>query len=130
MDQMRVDFENILKSYGHDILLQRRIQDSDLDEPEYQPTLERHTVRHMLPATRALPAVTQERITGLVHTSERVYYFKHDAYPYSGDRIYEYDEAATRVVRETWTIDEVTPMRGHGGKIVYWIAGVTQERPN
>lgn len=131
MDQMERDFDYIMKTYGHDILLQKRIQTITCDNrAEYQEKLERHTVRHTVPATRGLPTLLQDKMEGLVATSERIYYFRKGAYPYTGDRIYEYDDAERRVGQSTWIIDEVLPMRGTGGQIIYWMAGVTQERPN
>lgn len=131
MDQMIQDFDHIIKSYGHDILLQKRVQGSSLtNKAEYNPKLERHTVRHMVPATRGLPTLLQDKMEGLVASSERIYFFRRDAYPYTGDRIYEYDDSEKRVGQSTWIVDEVLPMRGAGGKIIFWMAGVTQERPN
>ena len=131
MDQMIIDFENILRNYGHDILLQKRIQTVTCgNEVSYEPNLERHTVRHTVPATRGLPTLLQDKMEGVVATSERIYYFRKGAFPYTGDRIYEFDEAESRVGKSTWIVDEVLPMRGSGGQIIYWMAGVTQERPN
>jgi hypothetical protein len=130
MNQMIQDFDMIIQQYGHDILLQKRVQDQDLDCVQFESKMERHTVRHMLPATRGLPTFMQEKMEGIVSTSERLYFFRKGAYPYSGDRIYEYDDAETRVGQSTWIIDEAVPMRGTGGHVVYWIVGATQERPN
>lgn len=131
MDQMIQDFDHIIKDYGHDILLQKRKQNSTLtNEAEYETNLQRHTVRHMVPATRGLPTLMQDKMEGLVATSERIYFFRKGAYPYSGDRIYEYDDAERRVGQSTWIIDEALPMRGAGGQVIFWITGVTQERPN
>lgn len=131
MDKMERDFDYILQNYGHDILLQKRVQTIYSDNiAEYQSNLERHTVRHTVPATRGLPTLLQDKMEGLVASSERIYYFRHNAYPYTGDRIYEYDDAETRVGKSTWIIDEVLAMRGMGGKVIYWMAGVTQERPS
>lgn len=131
MDQMIQDFDHIIKAYGHDILLQKRIQNStETNKAEYQTKFERHTVRHMVPATRGLPTLLQDKMEGLVASSERIYFFRKNAYPYTGDRIYEYDDAEKRIGQSVWVIDESLPMRGAGGQVIYWLVGATQERPS
>lgn len=132
ISSMRDEFDRVLKFYGHDILLQKRIQDTDLDSAEFDNILERHTVRHMLPATRALPATRQEKKEGVLSTSERIYYFRYSADPFEGDRIYEYDISTVRTEdkRITFIIDQALPMRGEGGTIVYWMVGATRETTN
>lgn len=98
----------------------------------------------MYPATRGLPGISQDRAEGIVHTVDMIYYFLPDAKPREGDRIYEEDDRFTSPPNErprrnhigtkggqtTWIIDYALPMRGVGGRIVFWAAGVTRETPN
>lgn len=123
----------ILGNWGHDILLQRR----DPSGKDWTHTLERHTVRHMYPATRGLPTTMQERPEGIVHTVDMIYYFRPDARPREGDRIYELDERYndrndmnTRPGQTTWLIDYALAMRGRRGAVVFYTCGVTRENPN
>lgn len=126
----------ILQQWGHDVFLQRRTPDGR----DWQNQLERHTVRHMYPSTRGLPTVMQERPEGLVHTVDMIYYFRHDAKPREGDRIYEMDDRfdgrgkcepnLDGIGQTTWLIDYALPMRGRNGSIVYYTCGVTREGPN
>jgi hypothetical protein len=65
----------------------------------------------------------QEKTQGLTVSSEVIYYLQDFVNPKSGDRIYE--ELPTG--NEIFKIDFAAPIRGRGGKIVYWIAGATKE---
>jgi hypothetical protein len=128
----RADFEVILKAYGHNILLQRAyIGDGSAATPSttYRRQLERHTVRYNVGRSRTLTRDEEELIAGIITNSERVYYFKWDAIPCEMDRIYEQDPSSPRGFY-TFTINQVVPMRGLGGQIIYWVAGVKRERPN
>lgn len=128
MANMRSEFESILRQYGHDIFLQRRTQNTS-GLPTYSDTLERHTVRFSVTATRTIPKTQAEQMEGITNTSERIYYFKNDANPYEGDRIYESD-LRNEENKTVWVIDQAIPMRGLGGNIVYWYAGATRIKPN
>lgn len=127
----------ILKNWGHDILLQRRTPSGR----EWTPYLERHTVRHMYPATRGLPTTMQEKPEGRVVTVDMIYYFHAEAKPREGDRIYELDERfdgrdkltlgeINGYGQTTWLIDYALSMRGRNGNIVYYTTGVTREESN
>lgn len=124
----------ILRNWGHDVLLQRRTPDGK----DWMKNLERHTVRHMYPSTRGLPQVMQERPEGLVHTVDMIYYFRADAKPREGDRIYESDERynghncmnCDPPGQTTWLIDYALAMRGKRGEVVFYACGVTREEPN
>ncbi len=128
MSYMHADFEAILRRYGHDIMLQRRVSQNVDGEPTYSNTLEIHTVRHMA-NTRSLPNAQQEMIEGILNTSERIYFLKANAFPYEGDRIYEQDPRADDK-QSVWVIDQALPMRGENGEIVFYTCGVTRIRPN
>lgn len=141
MVDLRRTFNGLLRNWGHDVLLQRRLPDVYNDphpKPLFATKLERHTVRHMYPTNRALADVQAEHMEGLVITVDMVYYFKWDVSPEEGDRIYEIDDrvpkgdsfrTVTNTVRELYTIDYALPMRGKGGSIIYWACGATRSDP-
>lgn len=127
-NSMKAQFESILKKYGHDIFLQRRSQTTG-SEVTYSDTLEIHTVRYSISSSRSIMNKGQEMIEGLLSTSERVYFFKIEANPYDGDRIYEQDpRSATH--QSVWSIDTVVPLHGINGDPVYYMAAATRIQPN
>lgn len=127
-NNMKNQFEAILKKYGHDVFLQRRSQTTGA-QVSYSDKLEVHTVRYTISSARSIMNKGQELIEGLLSTSERVYFFKVEAKPYDGDRIYEQDErSATK--QSVWSIDTVVLMRGINGEPVYYIAAATRIQPN
>jgi len=129
MADLRKKFQTILRKYGHDVYLQRRISPYESENVEYADSLEKHTTRHMYASNKGLPATAQENIEGITHDSELIYYFKHDAIPREGDRIYEnlsgYPDNLV-----TWLIDFVVPMRFKTGRIEYWAVGASREEPS
>lgn len=128
---MRSDFEQILKEYGHDVYLQRKKPNEDelLEKDEYFDNLEKHTARFSVGVHRNLPRAQAEQMEGLVNTTDRTYYFKHDVNPYEGDRIYDYLDRAPRDM-EVWSVSASVGMRGANGQIIFWVAGVTRIHPN
>jgi hypothetical protein len=69
MSDLRRDFENTLRKYGHNILLQRRINEYTDDDPTFASQLERHTTRHMHPGSRQLTGIAKSRMREL-HTPQ------------------------------------------------------------
>lgn len=129
MANLRKSFETILRKYGHDVYLQRRISPYQNKLVEYLDSLERHTTRHVYPSNKGLPAVAAENIEGVTHDSELIYYFKYDSSPREGDRIYEnLEDYPGDLV--TWIIDFVVPMRLQSGRIEYWAVGASREEPS
>lgn len=129
----RQSFDGIMRHWGHDIFLQRKNPSGN----GFQDRLEKHTVRHMYPANRGLPQIVDEEMEGLVYNADMIYWFRTDASPREGDRIYErdnrYEGHANRAARSgqtTWLIDFALPMRGRGGRVEFWTVGVTREEPN
>jgi hypothetical protein len=114
-------FRNTLREWGHDILLQRRLNDDML----YSSKMERITVRSYNAQLTGQTNSLMENIEGLNVNSEMIYYFEASANPKSGDRIYE--EYPTGV--QIYLIDQATPVKGRLGKIVYWVVGATRESP-
>lgn len=128
MANLRKSFDGMMRRYGHNILLQRRTNAYTADNATYKNELERHTVRTMIPSRR-LSNIAEEMPEGIAHDSEAVYYFRWDANPCEGDRIYENIEMYPNQI-ETFLIDKAIPMRGRGGRIEYWSVGASQETPN
>jgi hypothetical protein len=117
-------FKKILREYGHDILLQRRISDNFL----YSQTFERITTRHFFPSAEALAQAQREDNEGVNTNVDLIFYFESEVNPKQGDRIYE--ESPSNINSPNlYLIDFAAPVRGRFGKIVYWIAGATRERP-
>jgi len=111
---------NILKQWGHNVLVQRLIDNQHM---QYESKLQRYTTRSYYPGSSGFANAMQEKTQGITISSEVIYYFQDFVNPKSGDRIYE--ELPTG--NEIFKIDFAAPVRGRGGKIVYWIAGATRE---
>lgn len=125
---MRDSFEGILKEYGHNVYLQRLIRNPDGTDT-YSNVLEKHTTRFSIGIHRALTQARDEAIEGVINTGDRSYYFMHDVKPFEGDRIYDYLDR-TEGDQEVWLINSAVGLRGDGGQIIHWVAGVTRIRPN
>lgn len=118
MDIRRV-FEGILKKWGHDVLLQRRINTDNSLEKEFSTRLERHTTRNRLPG---VVGIEEENLEGEFANADLIYYFKWNVNPREGDRIYEnYERGLNDVV--LFEVTYAHPMRGRGGNINYWAVG-------
>lgn len=139
---LRLVFDDILREWGHDILLERVLNPhEDNKAPRYvgedgKRKLEIHTTRHVYPGSRALGSIQQEEMEGLLHAYEIIYYFRHMVDPMAGDRIYENlssDKLFGNLDRyddfNKFTIEAAIPMRGKDGRIVFWVAGATRETP-
>lgn len=124
IDAKRI-FEKILREWGHDIFLQRRLSDDFV----YNDVLERHTTRSVLARSFALANAKEEVPEGVITNSELVYYFKKEVNPKPGDRIYEesYNSLDDAVI---YVIDNSYGVRGKRGEINYWIVGATKEIPS
>lgn len=117
-------FKRILREYGHDILYQRRISDDFL----YSDNFERITTRSRIARMGELTHAQDEAFEGVVTSVDLLYYFEENVMPKQGDRIYE-EMPANVNDPNIFLIDFALPIRGRLGKIVYWIAGATRERP-
>lgn len=124
MIDAKKSFKNILKKYGHDVLLQRRISDSF----EYSQELERYTTRHYYPRIGSSMFAQEENLEGFSSNVDLVYFFEEQVYPKNGDRIYEeFGNVISNA--QIYLIDTVIPIRGRLGKVVYWAVGVSRENP-
>lgn len=129
MDLRRV-VDSILSHWGHDVFLQRRIVKKGTgpfnlrENAGFSQTLEKVTSRHRnAGSSGGLTKAVEENIEGKVDNVDIVHYFQWKINPCRGDRIYEYNPNG----RQTYIIDWAMPMRGRGGRIVYWITGSTLE---
>lgn len=132
---LRATFKGILGDWGHNVLLQHRT----LDGESFQRKLELHTVRYTYPQKSGISRIAEYQPEGRVHTVDILYYFRHDASPVEGDRIYEYDgrypeldshgNPIQHTGHSTWLVDYALPLRGKRGQIVYYTVGATRERP-
>jgi hypothetical protein len=118
-------FKEILRKWGHDVLIQRRLD----DKYNYSSKFERVTTRHMYPSNSDLVNLLKESSEGTTAEAvEYIYYFDSSINPRTGDRIYEkidnHPDGNT-----IYRIDYAVPMRGKFGRIEYWVAGVTREIP-
>lgn len=134
MSYMGSEFDKILKQYGHDVYLNRRIRSDGHDQGSYSDVLEIHTVRHIL--TFGLTS-QDEAMEGILNTSERFYWFRLNAQPLEGDRIYEaepdlrIDKTIPQQIDQTvWVIEAVIPNRGLNGEIDFYKVGVSRFRPS
>lgn len=122
--EIKDKFDYILKHYGHDVVLRKERDDEVL--------WERHTTRNRYPAVRGVPQVRDEKVEGFIHLVDMIFYFRAEAQPREGDRIYEpderYDELENNFVQ--WVIDYAIPHRGRGGEVIYYTAGCTRDVPN
>ncbi len=128
MTSMRSQFEEILKKWGYNVYLQRRIDPYNTDTAQFERALEKHTVRSTYPGKASLQNVAQEDMAGVNYNFDLVFYFKWDAEPRRGDRIYEENDGLPNDTAR-YIIDEALPMRGMAGQIIYWTVGATEETP-
>ena len=115
----------MLRKWGHDVLIQRRV-DNDYN---YSSVFERVTTRHTYPANSDLVNLLKETSEGILADGvEMLYYFQANINPRTGDRIYEQIEGHPdgNII---YLIDYAIPMRGRFGKIEYWVVGATKEKP-
>lgn len=115
-------FKQILRQWGHDVLLQRRLSDDNI----YSDKLERVTTRHANAASRYLASTKEEEIEGLSINSDRIYYFESEVNPKPGDRVYE---GSFSLLEDyvLYVLEECYPVRGRYGKVEYWMCGATKE---
>lgn len=115
-------FRQILREWGHDVLLQRRLSNDNI----FSDKLERITTRHSTTASRYFSSAKQEDKEGIKINSDRVYYFESEVNPKSGDRIYEgsFSNLQDYIL---YVLEECYPVRGRYGKVDYWMCGATKE---
>jgi hypothetical protein len=118
-------FKKILREWGHDVLLQRRLDDNFL----YSDTFERVTTRHYFPSAEALAQVQREDNEGFNTNVDLIFYFEDSVRPKQGDRIYEESDININEPN-IYMIDFAAPMRGRGGNVVFWTVGASRERPS
>lgn len=121
---IRGTLDRLLWNWGHNILLERQLENGC-----YSNTMELHTVRYTYPSTRGLPQIQREEMEGIIRVVDLMYYFRRDAKPKEGDRIYEPDERF-RYGGEVYLIDYSIAINGRNGEVDYYVAGCTRDHPN
>ena len=117
-------FQKILREWGHDVLIQRRLSDDGV----YSDRFEKVTTRHITAASRYLASTKEETTEGVIINSDRIYYFAPTINPKSGDRIYE--EISSGLENQIlYVMEECYPVRCKNGKIEFWTVGATKESP-
>lgn len=124
MDDLEDRLDYILHHYGHDVIIRK--------ERDGNVLWERHTTRNRYPAVRGVPQARDEKEEGIVHLVDMLFYFRAEAHPREGDRIYEQDERYSELDNSftQWIIDYAIPHRGRGGAISYYTVGCTRDVPN
>jgi hypothetical protein len=131
MSYMKVEFDRILKQYGHKAYLDRRVANTGNERSDYSsfaqgkmyPVRTRYRIEGDLIGT--------EEMEGQLNTSKRVYYFQSHVKPWDSDRIWEKDNNDPNSNGWTvWEIDGIVPMRGPGGQIEYYTTEATRIKPN
>jgi hypothetical protein len=117
-------FQKILREWGHDVLIQRRLSDDGV----YSDRFEKVTTRHITAASRYLASTKEETTGGVIINSDRIYYFEASINPKSGDRIYE--ELSSGLESQIlYVIEECYPVRGKQGKIEFWTVRSNKRKP-
>lgn len=115
-------FLKILREWGHDVYIQRRLPDG-----KYSDRLERVTTRHVGQSGMVNAGSMDVHEEGLEAKFDAVYYFEDTVRPKQGDRIYE-DYSSRRKDYTIFVIENATPMRGRLGKVVFWTVGAKREK--
>lgn len=122
MIDLQKSFAKKLKQWGYNVLLQRKNHNGN-----YENTLEQVTTRSVFPGGMINARSTEEETEGIAVNSNVTYYFESSVNPGEGDRIYE-KMPSTDGKYTLYVIDTSSPMRGKGGKIVFWTVGATREK--
>lgn len=115
-------FEKILREWGHDILLQRVLENGN-----FSPVMERVTVRNIGQSGLSNTKARKELEEGIVTDYDGIYYMQAEIAPKEGDRIYEAYSAKVGSKYTIFIIDSVTPVRGRFGEVVFWVVGATRK---
>lgn len=128
-------FHKILREWGHDVLIQRRIHERGTglfslppDNNYFANKLEKWTVYSTFAGRKmSLADVQEERPEGWVHTVNMIYYFQATAKVKEGDRIYEPDDRYPPNNYESYIIEYARVVRDKGGKPLFYEVGVVRE---
>lgn len=122
--------DQLLKQWGHDILLQRRVNPWTEERAVFTRQLERHTTRKMHSSSTYLASLRDEQFEGVLADLDLVYWFRWDVNPTQGDRIYDNITNGVPENQEIYVIDKAVPLKGHHGRVEFWACGCTQKKPN
>lgn len=115
-------FKNILRQWGHDVYIQRKLNNGNYSE-KYELITVRAVPQSGIKNAKSLT----EDDNGLYLQYDSVYYCEPDILPKEGDRLYEDYSSQINVAQSRFLIEAVTPVRGRGGKVEYWVIGATRE---
>lgn len=144
---LRKEFSELIKDYGHDILLQRsdkkmrcrcwnaKYLEASSDCPYclgagYVSRIERHTVmRKNATQVVSRPNLLQQTEVGKMWVDAIHYYLSYYTNPQAGDYIYEVGWAGDKpsAVLHCYRINDVYAYRGDRGRIEYWGVAVKSE---
>jgi hypothetical protein len=121
IDEKRA-FRKIMREWGHDVYLQRR-----LDNGNYANKFERVTTRHVGQSGMSNMDSRSIKEEGIDIDFDAMYYFEAEVKPREGDRIYENYSVKVSKNHTILIVAAVTPTRGRQGKILFWTAGANRE---
>lgn len=115
-------FRKVLREWGHDVYIQRRLSNGNYSD-KFEKVTTRHVGQSGLTNTISMNVVEE----GLEVKFDSIYYFEAEVLPKQGDRIYE--DYSTKTKNYTMlVIAASTPIRGRQGKILFWTVGANRER--
>ena len=138
MKDLRTVFSQLVREWGVDVLLQRRIyrtgegiysqpEPDPNDQRYWSPQLERYTVRTTFAGRKLSLSDTMEaRPEGWIHTIPILFYFPWDASPAEGDRIYLQNERFPNKLT-TFIVTYASAEYGRFGKIAFFTCGTIRE---
>lgn len=123
-------FYSILRRYGHNVFLQRVLNTEKGNEaPRYSNKLEQWTTYSLMPGgSSGISHTAEENQEGLMYDVDMIFYFQAKVNPASGDRIYEEVDRLPNK-EAVYSVDFAQPLRGVGGRIIYWTVGATRIEP-
>lgn len=116
-------FRKILREWGHDVYIQRILNNGN-----HSKNLERVTTRQVGQSGIVNTNSMNQLDEGIQIAYDAVYYFEADISPKEGDRIYEDISGKSHRDFTMYAIQAVTPVRGRQGKVLYWIVGASREK--
>jgi hypothetical protein len=122
MINSKASFERILREWGHNVHIQRRLSNN-----KYSERFERVTTRHVGQSGVSNSLSMDIYEEGLEAKHDIIYYFQANVNPKQGDRIYENYSSRNRNY-SIFIIENATPIRGRLGKILFWTVGAKREK--
>jgi hypothetical protein len=118
----RSEFENILRTHGHSVIVQRRRDESEsgpyleVAGGRYEPTAEKWTAWRRFPGSPSI----EDTPMGLVDGKEVLFYLQSECAPKKGDLISE-ETPHERINRQTYRVEHAVP-HYDGNSLIFFIA--------